>query len=204
MSMIYAVNIFLTLSFSCWFLFVAFFFFFQLGLKNFFYVVRFSNRVRRAEWTWEMPGNDSGKELVNGRVTRESSSVNPWVGDPEAEWAERSRSWRGSRMMSSPSYQRRRLWVMTRLRHDHGRASWQDMGGQDAQVEVWRELGGWKNSPMDIEVRGVWVDRSKGIVTRRIGSNIKVLSKCSIARKSWQEARGQSFTSFHCFIPSMV
>lgn len=27
-----------------------------------------------------MPGNDSGKELVNGLVTRESVSVNHWVG----------------------------------------------------------------------------------------------------------------------------
>lgn len=32
-----------------------------------------------------MPGNDSGKELVKGLVTRESSSVSHWGGDPEAE-----------------------------------------------------------------------------------------------------------------------
>lgn len=107
-------------------------------------------------------------------------------------------------MMSSSSCQRRRLLVMARLGPDHGRAGWQDVGGQDARVGDGRELGGGKNSPMDIGVRGLRVDRSKGIATRRVGSSIKVLSKCSIARKSWQEVRGQSFTSFHRFNPSMV
>lgn len=38
------------------------------------------------------------------------------------------------------------------------------MGG-DAQGEEWRELGVGKNSPLDIEVTGVWVERYKRIVS---------------------------------------
>lgn len=46
---------------------------------------------------------------------------------------------------------------------------------EDAHVEEWRELGVRRNSPLNIEVAGVWVERKR---TCGVESNIKVFSKC--------------------------
>lgn len=53
---------------------------------------------------------------------------------------------------------------------------------RDAQEEEWRKLGVRKSSPIDTELTGGWVEKYKGIVI--VESNIKVCSKCSVARKN--------------------
>ena len=80
---------------------------------------------------------------------------------------------------------------MTSLGRDRGSGGWQRVDGGDAQVKEGRELGVRRNSPTNIEVIDVWVERWKGTAMCRVERNIKVLSKCSTARKSWREARGK-------------
>lgn len=65
--------------------------------------------------------------------------------------------------------------VKIRVGHDNG------MVAEDAHVKERRELGVRRNSPLNIDVAGVWVERKR---TCRAESNMKVFSKCSITRKS--------------------